>query len=350
VLVVIVARACLGGNDTAAPSDTTAAGNDLNCPELTADVTGTDGDTATLLGCLDGSEDPASDSHGPQIAIIGVTANSDGTISYDPAKAMTRADIIATSGGLYRFAGGRPTADSVDADYTGVPEALLADVTIAVDQGFVQPDGLAPTEPATRGALAVVVARSLAATEGTDPTGPVVAADATSASDVEAAAHGYLAARGIIVDPTAAYGFAEPATAADWVQIAGRSAHWIKNPTEPAAAPAPAAADPGELDGDTIATALTALTSGDPELAAGVVDRADPASNDTRLRAASYAGLDATGLQLSSGPANVDGDNATSDLTVTDSAGTAVGTAKAIWVLEEGTWKFAGWPDINPER
>jgi hypothetical protein len=357
-ILAVLAAAVFMRDDSkqAAPTTTApapAANTAASCPALTADVVGVSGETKELLGCLDGNADPSSTGYGPQIARLGVVVAADKTISFDPAKPMTKGDVVSTALAMYRFAGGEPPTTSTPADLSSVPEASRADTQTAIDLGFITPAELNLTAAATTADLTAVLGSILAGSRGDNPTAVSSAADAATASAKASIAQAYLASAGVVPTGTAAYGFANALTAQTWVDLTGRTVIALRSPeaVQQQTPTTALAARPAELNGESVDKMVSAVSSGRVDVAAGVVSGADAASPATILAVAQLAGLDATGLVLVAGKPSVDGDKASTKLTVTVAdTGREVATGTADWVREAGTWKLAEFPTLTATR
>jgi hypothetical protein len=337
---------------TTAPSPSAAA----NCPALTATVSGVSGETEKLLGCLDGNADPTSVDFGPQIARLGVTVGANNAISFDPAKPITKSDVVTTALALYTFAGGKPPVTTTPADLASVPEQQRADVQMAIDLGFITAADLNLAAPATKADLTTVLGSILAGSRGDSPTAPSSAADAATAASKTSIAQQYLVSLGVTPESSAAFGFTDALTAQTWVDLSGRTVLVMRSPdTKPTAGPSTGPttalpARPAELNGETVNSAISAVSSGRVDLAAGVVAGADASSPATILAVSRLAGLQATGLTLVAGKPSVDGSKASTKLTVTvTKTERVVATGTADWVRDsDGNWKLAEFPELQP--
>lgn len=384
VLVAVIALVATRGGEVGekVPTGDTFA---YQCDPLPADVPISglaEGELTTLMGCLEAGLVGAD--AGPQIASVAVTTSEGGGLAFDPARTLTRAELLYTAGLLLRFHGVPAAETPVPADLSALDPDKAAYVQAAVDAGFVDPANLLLDQPATRAAAAVVFDRLLATVNA--PAGavtPAALADSGGIDPAAAASAGRIVASGI--GDTAAgepFRFNDPLTAAEWVTLAGRTFHEMQVPGSMAARLTAAQATPGgdteftdsppdavgpvaDVTGssaagpaaptmgaaptpDDVAKVVAALTSGDTNLAVAVVANTGGGAV-TALHVAELAGSDLTGLSVKAGPVERDGEQWVSILELTNSVtGDVVATAKVTWLQAEDRWQLDTWPEFTP--
>jgi hypothetical protein len=346
-------------------------GFSYSCPAPSVTIEGIEGEQAELIGCLDGSSDPASADRGPQIAQFAVERGEDGVVRYTPDAEVTRGEVVHGSMRLYTFAGGPAPSSSTPVDLSSLPADQVQSVQAGVSLGIVPAAGLDAGGVSTRQFGAVVLYRALSrAGVVADARGQAVPSDAPS-NDPEAGRAVVALRQAGIIDGSVEepFGFSDPLVVADWVLWAGRSAHEIRDPgsgvrrigaavvptTSPERRSVPVEPAPGEPASgassstgpgpDRVSEVISSLTSGDVALIDQVVVGAG-AGQSGLLNAAMWAGLDDLGLQVRpQAPASVRGNEAAQIFEVASADNKVQTRFQVVWVLgDDGVWRLAGWP------